>query len=47
MSDELKQAVTMPVKRRSPLVILAIAVGSLLVLYLMLVLVGGMGWDGY
>ena len=47
MPDELKQIVTAPVERRSPLVILGVVVGSIVALYLALVLVGGMGWDGY
>lgn len=47
MPDELKRAVTGPVDRRSPLLILGIVVGSIVMLYLALVLVGGMGWDGY
>lgn len=47
MPDELKPSVTGAVKRRSPFLILGIAVGSIMVLYLLLVLVGGTGWDGY
>jgi hypothetical protein len=51
MPDELKKVVTAPVKRRSPLAVFGIVagifLGSLVALYLVLVLVGGMGWDGY
>ena len=51
MPDELKKVVTAPIKRRSPLMTLGIIsgifIGSLVTLYLVLVLVGGMGWDGY
>jgi hypothetical protein len=47
MPDALKPAVTAPTKRRSPLLVLGVAVGSIVTLYLLLVLVGGMGWDGY
>ena len=51
MPDELKKVVPAPIKRRSPLkipaIISGIFVGSLVTLYLVMVLVGGMGWDGY
>jgi hypothetical protein len=45
--NELKPVVTASIKRRSPLVILGVIIGSIAALYLLLVLVGGMGWDGY
>jgi hypothetical protein len=47
MSNELKPVVMVPIRKRSPIVILGIIVGSIAALYLLLVLVGGMGWDGY
>ena len=43
MSYELKPVVTAPVRKRSPIVILGIVVGSLAALYLLLVLVGVIG----
>jgi hypothetical protein len=51
MPDELKPIVTAPVPQRSFLsafgIVAGIFVGSIVTLYLLLVLVGGMGWDGY
>jgi hypothetical protein len=47
MTSELRSAVTVPRKPRSPLLILGAVVISLVTLYLFLVIFGGMGWDGY
>ena len=47
MSDELSPIVHPARPTRSALVVVAIVLGSIGTLYLLLVLVSGMGWDGY
>ena len=37
----------LPTRKRSPLKLLAIVVGSMVSLYVLLVLIGAIGWDGY
>jgi hypothetical protein len=45
--DELHRIATTPVKRRSPWMMVGVVIASIVALYLVMVVISGIGWDGY
>lgn len=45
--EQLNRIAETGVKRRSPWLVVGIVIGSIVALYLFMVVIGGMGWDGY